>query len=98
MSGQQQIVAAGGAGLVVLAFWTGESHKTISDGLFHSHASDKSIRAAHAELVKLAAAVLFVAVATILAGLSSQWGTAMTAVVAGLFILWAITRYGGKSK
>lgn len=90
MSGQQQVVAAGGAGLVAIAFWTGDGRKKIKAGLFSSGADAAAQQAAHVELTKLGGAVLFVGVATLLSGLSASWGAAMTAVVVGLFILWAI--------
>lgn len=96
MSAQQQVVAAGGAGLVVLAFWTGEGRKVIDAGLFSSGATAAQTGAAHNELVKIGSAILFVAVATMLSGLSSSWGTAMIAVIAGLFILWAINHNTAK--
>lgn len=89
----QQIVAAGGAGLVTLAFWTGKSRDTITAGLFDENATAHAQKAAHSELVKVGAAVLFVGAATLLAGQSRTFDSGMTAVIVGLFVLWAINRY-----
>ena len=95
MSGNQTIVAAGGAGLLLVNYWTGPDRKTINDGLFNSSGD---VGAAHHALIRYAAAAAAVLVATLLAGISDSWGGAMVAVIVALFILWAINHYAGSKK
>lgn len=94
MSGQQQIVAAGGAGLLLLNFWTGPDRATINAGLFDSHATPDAQNAAHKTLVRFAATAVALAAGVLLSGASSQWGSAMVAILVALFILWTMNHYG----
>jgi hypothetical protein len=96
-SGQQQIVALGGAGLIVGNFWLGPERRVLADGLFHSSATDAEQAAAHAALKKIGGSVVFLLVATIMAGISNTWGRVMAATVLGLLLVWAVnaTRPGG---
>lgn len=96
MNGPQQAAAAGGAGLLVLNYWTGPDRKTINAGLFDAKATDADKAAAHGTLVRFAAAAVALAVGVLLAGASPQWGSALVAIIAALFILWAINHYGKK--
>ena len=59
MSGSQQIVGAGGAALVVLSFWTGDSRKVIDTGLLSDSPTSKQQAAARKELTKVGASILF---------------------------------------
>lgn len=93
MNGQQQVVAAGGAALVLANFWLGGARGTVSTGVFNGGASAQQTADAHSELKKFAGELAFVAVATLLAGLSSQAGTAMVAVIAALFLVWAMNHF-----
>lgn len=90
MTTRQSLVGAGGIALLVANFWTGEARATVSGGLF---AKDGNPAAAHRELKVIGGELLFVAVATLLAGISDAWGTAMVAVIVALFVLWAINHF-----
>lgn len=94
MNGTQQLTAAAGAGLLVLNFWTGPEHDAIAKGLFDKDASADATQNAHKSLVRMAAALLFVAVATLLSGVNGQLGSAMLAIIAALFVIWAINHFG----
>lgn len=93
--GTQQIVGLGGAGLIAVNFWTGSQRKAVADGLFQK-GSDTS--KSHADLTQLGAEILFVVVATVLAGVSDSWANAMALVIVGLFIVWALNKYGAGNK
>jgi hypothetical protein len=95
VSGTQQVVAAGGIGLLLVNFWTGPDRATISGGLFNSGATAAQTTAAHKELVKFGGALIFVGVASLLAGVSRSWGASLVAVMLGLWILWAMHHFGG---
>jgi hypothetical protein len=96
VNGKQQVVAVGGAGLILVNFWLTGSRQTVSAGIFNNNATDAQTSAAHTELKKFGAELLFVGVATLLAGLSNNAGTAMVAIIAALFIVWAMNRYATK--
>jgi uncharacterized membrane protein YuzA (DUF378 family) len=89
MTGSQTLVGAGGVALVAANFWFGPSKKTVSAGLF----GNGDPATAHKGLAGMAGQMVFVIVATILAGLSDTWATVMTLVIVGLAILWAINHY-----
>lgn len=93
MSGSQQLVGGGGVALLLLNTVTGPTRKTITDGMFNSSASPKQTAAAHTALVRLGVGALFVAGAALLAGVSSQWGAAMSVMILGLFLLWAMNHF-----
>jgi hypothetical protein len=90
----QQAIAAGGTALVALTFATGPRRAVLSRGLLESSPSPAQTAAAKRELLNLGGALVFVAGATLLAGQSAAWSSAMLAVIAGLMILFAINRYG----
>lgn len=95
MNGQQNIVAAGGMGLIAANFWFGGARGTVAQGLFKSGGSTYAY---HTELKKIGIEMVTVAAMTLLAGISSSWGTAMVAVIVGLFILWALLHYSGSTQ
>lgn len=90
MNGAQQIVGLGGMGLIAVNFWTGDQRADIGPLL-----AGKSAPNSHGAFREIGAELLFVVIATALAGLGGGWGTAMAAVVVGLFILWGIQHYAG---
>lgn len=90
MNTQQSVVAAGGLGLVAANWWTKQRH-VIFAGAFNSSASTAQQAAAHKALLTVGAQLLFVAVASFLAGTSSGLGNAMVAMIVALAILWLIT-------
>jgi hypothetical protein len=92
MTGKQTFVGAGGLALVAADFWTSPDRGTVSGGIFNPGGN---VTQAHTVLKKLFGELAFVIVATVLAGLGDSWGSAMAAVVVGLFILFAINHYGG---
>jgi hypothetical protein len=81
-------------GLVVANFWFGGSRSAVSAGLFGS--GDPGV--AHKALIALGGEMLFVIVATVLAGISSTWAATMTFVIVALAILWAINHYSSAKK
>jgi hypothetical protein len=89
VTGSQTFVGAAGVGLVAANFWFGSSKDTVSAGLFGS--GDPT--AAHKALVGLGGEVAFVIVATVLAGISGSWAAALSVIMVGLFILWAINHF-----
>lgn len=88
MNGSQQIVGLGGMGLIAVNFWTGPQRSDIGPLL-----AGQSAPNSHAAFREIGAELLFVVIATALAGVGGSWGTAMAAVVIGLFILWGIQHY-----
>lgn len=92
MTGKQTLVGAGGVGLVLVNYWTSETRSVVSGGLF-TPGGDTG--AAHRSLAVLGGELLFVMVATVLAGMSDSFGSVMVAVIAALFVLFAINHYGG---
>lgn len=92
MDGKQSVVAVGGVGLVLANYWIGGARGKVSAGLFNPGGD---VAGAHRQLVTFAGELLFVGVATVLAGVSDSWASAMVAVIVGLWILWAIHHYSG---
>lgn len=92
MNGQQNIVALGGVALIGANYWATQK-ATINAGLFNSSATTADTTAAHAALRNVALELLFVGVATLLAGVSDGLGSAMVAVIVALGILWCIRHF-----
>lgn len=88
------VVGAGGVALVGLNLLTGPNRQTLSAGVLSADATPAQTHAAHSLIVRLGGALLFVAGAALLAGVSSTWDHALTALIVALFVLWAINRYG----
>lgn len=97
MSGKQQAVGALGAALVAANFWTGSNRPLVS-AVVGKGSTPADAAAAHTALKSVGLELLFVAVATLLAGLSDGLAGAMIAVIVALFILWAVTHFGPQSK
>lgn len=93
MSAKQAVIGAGGAGLLVVNYWTGPQRHTINDAVLNSKATPKQQKAAHAALVRYGAAVLVLAGAVLLAGISDAWASVMVTIVLGLWALWAVQKY-----
>lgn len=91
MNTKQDIVAAAGMGLIIADFWLGNSRAPIAAGIFGR--AGGSAGNAHADLKKYAGELLFVAVATLIAGVSDGAGSAMIAVMVALGVLWSIHHY-----
>jgi hypothetical protein len=91
VNGPASIVGLGGAGLVFANFWLGNDKGTVAGGLFGSG----DAASAHKVLLTLGGEMLFVIVATVLAGASDAIGTVMVVLIVGLWILWAMHHYGG---
>jgi hypothetical protein len=93
MTGQQTVVAAGGVGLILANMWVGNnSQRAEISGIFSGNGPS-----AHSTLVTLAGEMLFVLIATILAGLSSSWGNAIAVAIVALFVIWSINHFGSSS-
>jgi hypothetical protein len=93
VNGTQQLVGLGGMGLIAVNFWTGEQRGQIVPAITGSG----NVANAHGAFKEVGAELLFVIIATVLAGLGGGWGTGMVAVIVALFILWGITHYGKAS-
>lgn len=91
MNGTQSVVGFGGAGLVFANFWFGNDKGTVAAGLFSKGGDAAS---AHKALLTVGGEMLFVIVATVLAGASDSIGTVMAVLIVGLWILWAMHHYG----
>lgn len=89
----QTLVAAGGIGLIAANYWLGGAKQTVTAGTLTKGASADATAASHTEIKKVAAELLFVGVATLIAGISDAAASAMLAVIAALFVLWAINHY-----
>jgi hypothetical protein len=87
------VVGLGGVALVGLNFWDGDQRKAIAPVL----SGKGSTADAHAAFKELGAELVFVVVATVLAGLSNSWGVGMCAVIVGLLIIWSINRTSSKA-
>lgn len=98
MSGKQQLVAGAGAGLLAANFWTGKDRKALNAGAFAAGATDAQQQAAHAVLKQTGLAVLFIAAATLAAGVSDNIADAMLTIIVGLFILFLINRNAASTK
>lgn len=93
MNGQQQLVGLGGLTLVGANFWLSDQRKTFAAGALNSSATDQQQQTAHGLVKSLATELLFVGVATLVAGLGPAAGNAMIAIFAALVILWAVKHY-----
>jgi hypothetical protein len=91
-SGKQTLIGAGGAGLLLVNFWTGPDRATVQAAILNPHASPAQRSAGHAELVKFGAALLVLVGAVIAAGVSDAFGTAAAYALAALWVLWLINR------
>lgn len=95
MNTKQDLVAVAGIGLITANFWLGGARDTVSAGLFNGAAHPDQVASAHTSLKTAGAELLFVAVATLLAGMSDNAGTAMLSVIVALGVLWAIHHFSG---
>jgi hypothetical protein len=87
------VVGLGGIGLVGLNFWDGTQRQQIAPIL----SGKGSVADAHGAFKELGEELVFVVIATVLAGLSNSWGVGMTAVIVGLLIIWSINRTSSKA-
>lgn len=90
MNGTQTVVAAGAVGLLAVNEWTNKD-KGVFGGVLWNGTNPP---AAHAALVRLGGELLFVLVLVILAGTGGSWPATAGAIVAGLWVLFLIRRYG----
>lgn len=86
MNGQQELVGAGGIGLVAANVWT--TQRSALAGMFASGAAPEDVARAHTALRDVGIELLFVGGATLLAGLNSPTGNAMVAMVVVLWVLF----------
>lgn len=85
MTGTQSLVGLGGLGLVLVNFWTSTQRTAIHDVL-----AGQATSAAHKEIVTVGGELVFVAIATALAGLGGSWATAIAVAIVGLWVLWLL--------
>jgi hypothetical protein len=90
----QTFVGAAGLGLVAANYWTGAARHDFAGGALTAGANAAQTAAAHKTLKILAVELLFVGGAVLIAGQSPAAGAAMSAMIAALFVLWAIHHYG----
>lgn len=86
MDGGQAFVGAAGVGLVLTDYWLGSARSAISGSIF---GSGNTVQA-HGDLKVLGGELLFVVIATVLAGISTSWASVMAVVIVALWILWTI--------
>lgn len=91
MSAQSQTVGAAGMGLVIANFWFGGAKGSTSAGLFQKNSGKSAL--AHDNLKIVGLELLFVAVATFLASVNSNLGTAMVVMILALWVLWAMLHF-----
>lgn len=89
MNTQQNIVGGLGLGLVAANFWT-KQKATFATGALNSSATKAQSEKAHTAIYQIGLELLFVGVATLIAGASSSAGSAMVAVLVALAIVWLI--------
>lgn len=94
MDGRQSLVATTGAGLAAVTFWTTSQRGAIGGTLWNKSDPAK----AHSALLALGGELLLVAILTFAAGTSDTAANATLALLAALWILWAIQHYGGGKK
>lgn len=94
MAGYQTVVGLGGMALVGLNFWDGPQRAKIAPVI----TGGGSASAAHSEFKQLGAELVFVVIATVLAGLNGNWGMGMAAVIIALFILYGINKTTAPAK
>jgi hypothetical protein len=97
MDGTQALVGLAGIGLVAVNAWTGPDKAYLSSMLFtNTETTDPTLEAKnHAALVKIGGELLFVVVATVVAGVSGTWSTTVLVALVALWALWLINRKGG---
>lgn len=96
MDGRQQLVGTVGAGLVAVNFWTSNQRAAIGGTVW----SKRDPAKAHAALLAVGGELLLVGLLTLGAGTSDTAANATLAILAALWILWAIKHYsatGGKA-
>lgn len=93
MSDKQNLVAAGGLGLIAVNFWLGGARQTVTAGSLKPGSTGDATAASHTAIKKIAGELLFVGIAVLVSGISDAAGTAMLAVIAALAVLWAIHHY-----
>lgn len=97
MNTAQNFTALIGVGLIGGNFWV-QQHKTFAAGALNNNATQAQSAAAHTIVKTVALELLFVGVATLIAGGSSQAGSAMIAVMVALAIVWIIKYESGSFK
>jgi hypothetical protein len=93
MTGGQSFVGFAGAALVFANFWLGGNRQTVAGGLFGTG----DTASAHKILLTLGGEMLLVVVMTIIAGASDALAPVMVVLILGLWLLWAMNRFGGKT-
>lgn len=93
---KQQLVGVSGAGLVIANFWLGDARTVVRQAVGQASPSQAATVSAHAEIKKFFLELLFIAGATLIAGVNDGAGSAMLAMIVALGILFAIQHFGGK--
>lgn len=103
MDGTQALVGLAGVGLIAANEWTNKTDRVYLSSLFFGgnatggpEQSDPNLLAKnHAVLIKIGGELLFVVVATVVAGVSATWSTTVLVALVALWVLWLINRKGG---
>jgi hypothetical protein len=90
VDGRQQLVATAGVGLVAVNFWTSNQRAAVGGTVW----SKKDPTKAHTALLAIGGELLLVAILTFAGGTSDTAANASLAVLAALWILWAMKHYG----
>lgn len=92
MDGTQQLVAVGGLGLVGVNYWTSKQRTAIAGTVWNGKAPQQ----ARSAFLAIGGELLLVFLLTMAAGQSDSLAYGMLAIVAALWVLWAMQHYGGK--
>jgi hypothetical protein len=94
VNGTQQAIGAAAVGLLFVNEWTSPDRGVLGGVLWNGSNPTE----AHSALTRLAGELIFVGGAIILSGIGGAWTTGVAAIVAALWVLWAINRYGHGTK
>lgn len=93
MDPKQQMAGVAGIALVGVNLWTGPGRHQIGDVIWGGGQTDTG----HKALLALGGQLLFVGVLVFFAGGGDGAANVVLALIAALWVLWGINRYGNKS-
>lgn len=94
MEGTQSLVALGGLGLVGVNFWTSAQREQVAATVWNK----KGAAASHKVLTTVGGELVLVLVLVLVAGQSDSLANGMLAVIASLWVLWAMQHYGNAAQ
>lgn len=100
MDGKQQLIGAAGFGLIAANWFlkkpggSGGQGAPLTSLLFNSGASKTQVGSASTALKEVLAELMVVVVLVVISGVSDTAGNFALVLVLGLWLVWAMTRYG----